>query len=827
MFPNFIKNHSIRSGKGSSTDVSPKNDTSPNSGSASRTSASMNDFMTKSGQFFTSIQGTLDKQLGQIVEAVQSATTFDAVELSVIPVVTRSEFDPYLSLVQDQWDEYKGIVSSFGVVREKSGVEEGVAVGAFREIPQVFFNTDYKESGFVQHQIFTQPLRVSLQTQGKINSQLSRYLKSVDSHLVRHLSNVDSLLRSLMTIATIQSDVAAAHDRVVSIRKGILANKEIVTGLHVHNLSRRRSRLLLLLSLLEEVDKVSQAKPGVDAFVANGDFATGMELIQATQNILVTKLNGLKMTQRIASVIQDHGRHIDGDMETEFLQLVMASFDNSTPVLPIMLKSMAERSLLIPCIQMRLRDALVIRLKELMDPASTLADMFLALKTFLTRVGEFVLLVDLRGRRTGDDPILQRLTCLRMYECVASNGLARISHFLVTLVEGENLLSLEKIVELKIAEFEQMYFSLFAETLGLGEHVSFASSIIGAGSSHSGVSPDVFAALFRLGGVKLLQLDERAISYLSAQFAEERWDKSLAPEQDVLDFIKSLENDEDLEQSPLSGPRAVCVGRVNYLLVPAGLALLQILGSYYDLLLVCPELDRVIERIRWVNQQIRESVLEGKMGVTFKKPINATNLALASQVLGLAAQVALLVAKKVSERFAIDTGLVVLDEAPVSRHAVNLPVVEEYVSELAQGVVMDLNDHRMEIFFKLSDILISRFEYHLAKWCTCSDNSPLEGIVKDFSQMYKVLLKSLQTDNLKRVFARAFNESTHRFRTKVDGSQRALPADLLFLYQAFLAAEAMSGLHSSLASMTEDMLDIVDNKDEASVKLRELLCEKD
>ena len=132
----------------------------------SLTTSSMGDFVTKSGQLFNSIQGTLDKQFGQIAEAVHIATHDNSEFFSPIPAVNAREMDGYVVQVKEHWTEYKDICSS--LIRAKESLStpstemndsDSTTTNAFKEIPQVFFNSDYKQSGFEQQQIFTQPIR--------------------------------------------------------------------------------------------------------------------------------------------------------------------------------------------------------------------------------------------------------------------------------------------------------------------------------------------------------------------------------------------------------------------------------------------------------------------------------------------------------------------------------------------------------------------------------------------------------------------------------------------------------------------------------------------
>jgi hypothetical protein len=256
--------------------------------------------------------------------------------------------------------------------------------------------------------------------------------------------------------------------------------------------------------------------------------------------------------------------------------------------------------------------------------------------------------------------------------------------------------------------------------------------------------------------------------------------------------------------------------------------------------------------VRWVNTTARELVLEGQMTVRQKKVINATNLALASQLAGMLAQVLAVMGRKFCQHYRIENSLVQGGESDeLSGSGVLVDDPSAALNELLVNTVVELNEHRMDILMKLADILISRFDHHLKLWLAvgATGQGPLDGIVKDFTQMYKVLLKSLQPENLKRVFSRAFSESCNKFESKLQelaGSPTLAPVakselsikvrvDLLYLYQDLLVGESMGGVRSALNDMISEMLrvtgmhlSLVDKSESAEVavtKLRSLIAE--
>lgn len=885
MLPNLIRKHSASFSLRSPTNAQNQQSSSPTNGyntsqsdlqhtqtlssvandPKKRSAVSMTDIVTKSGQLLTSIQGTLDKQLGQIAEAVHIGA-HDSEFFSPLPAVATKDFESYIAQVREHWSEYHDICSS--LIKAKEAVSTPATeidgsestTNAFREIPQVFFNSDYRKSGFEQHQIFTQPIRISIQNQGKINSQLASHLKTLEQHLVKHLSNVDGLLHSLLSIAVIQSDIAIAQDRVRNA-KYILAHLqegEVNAGLKLMMLVRRRARVMQVLQTLDLVEQVAQAKPGMDSLLKVGDFGAATDLVQATRAILSGPLAGIHVVDRVAVFIEEHGRSIDNVIEVEFADLVVdfvlsmdASGEKETRIRS-MVASMATRQLLVQSLQGKLNEVLARQARKEIKGSSGIEHAFDALHRFLGRVAHF-----LQISVSVDSSETARLHSLKLFEAVAASGLARVSQDVpeslreksseeVGKLEISDLKEVRSTVVASLGRIERLYMSSFAD-MGIDEYMSFSSSVTNS-PPQNGCSPDVEGTLALTARQRLWKFHEHVLAESNAILHDEKWDKSGPPSSGVTRLVSWLEPPVTLppgdgsasDGSPIA-PKFVKLNKVNYILVASAMPIIERLGDYLMLALAVPgvavdSLSRLSAVVRAANTCTRELVLEGKMSAKHKKAINATNLALSCQLAGMLAQLIAVMGKRFCEHYRVENGLVAgIDETPTSEQpelgAVLTDDPSAALNELLMQVVMELNDHRMDVFIKLGDILIGRFDFHMKYWFAiapqgASEASPMEGVVKDFTQMYKVLLKSLQTDHLKRIFSRALSESAQHYSDRVEeiaGSSTIPPKilsefackfriDILFLYQNLLAGDSMAGVRASVNSMVQEMVGVTEER---------------
>merc|ERR1712032_1509068 len=117
----------------------------------------------------------------------------------------------------------------------------------------------------------------------------------------------------------------------------------------------------------------------------------------------------------------------------------------------------------------------------------------------------------------------------------------------------------------------------------------------------------------------------------------------------------------------------------------------------------------------------------------------------------------------------------------------------EPISELSKAIT-EVANHRNEICEKLSSLLRERYDIAARSWlgsphgearCTLDSwgssvdlypHPAMEGLIKDIAAMCSVLSKSLPTDSMQRVFARAFTDIATSFGQKFGGGSFPVPS---------------------------------------------------
>lgn len=169
-------------------------------------------------------------------------------------------------------------------------------------------------------------------------------------------------------------------------------------------------------------------------------------------------------------------------------------------------------------------------------------------------------------------------------------------------------------------------------------------------------------------------------------------------------------------------------------------------------------------------------------------------------------------------------------------------MVVSLVGDLSK-IAVEFADHRNALFSKLSDLLRERYEFHAKRWLSTphaelpdiqlpweakdqSSSEPeipsheaLDGLSKDVLSMYRVLLKNLNGDSVRRIFAKAFEEIAERFEQRLTQELLAptppyfdrpgcslgdrLAMDLAYLHREL---QKLSGITAPLQRLFADML---------------------
>jgi len=352
---------------------------------------------------------------------------------------------------------------------------------------------------------------------------------------------------------------------------------------------------------------------------------------------------------------------------------------------------------------------------------------------------------------------------------------------------------------------------------------------------------------------------------------QERWDRTDVPSQYKVILEQLLGKEQlDIDTTEQTSIPALHVDGMRFYAVPAVLTLIQLLNEYVKL---CSEFEalpevviqRLLGLLKLFNGRTHSLVL-GAQAVSKQtlKKITASNLALCSQSCGLVAQILPSLQVHLKALFPVD-----------ATSAASATSTSQAIRRAVAGLVEDLSkiatefaDHRTALHGKLSDLLHDRYTVHAKKWLNsphsevpkgahdalwdaeaaaqaepaaaaavnlCPHDS-LEGFAKEVTNMYRVLLKNLTHESVRKIFAKAFEEIAAKFKARLSEEMMAVSTppyeakvgrtlgDRLLLDVAYLKEQLgkLSGISTPLQRLLVDMVSHIQSHVPASDQLKGL-----
>ncbi|KAF4661589.1 Vacuolar protein sorting-associated protein 54 [Perkinsus olseni] len=275
------------------------------------------------------------------------------------------------------------------------------------------------------------------------------------------------------------------------------------------------------------------------------------------------------------------------------------------------------------------------------------------------------------------------------------------------------------------------------------------------------------------------EIHQANVAQANLLLEREKWERTDVPahfESRVLS--KFLPDGHELEDGSTSGEDQQQQGKGrrylvlpedqgSFLVVPAGLGILELMAVYLDVARALPQLAtdaavRLTSMLRLANGQIEKLLLEGQaVSSGSRKTVTATNLALTYQTIDMMSSVLPLVANT-------------LESVAGSKGGPGIRIVLE---DLLYRLKAEMSEHKGNLMRKLGDILVERFDHHCAKWLSAEKASragqrtgPNENVLKivnDVSSMHRVLMKSLSPKCVELIFSRVFVDFGSRFEARL------------------------------------------------------------
>jgi hypothetical protein len=230
---------------------------------------------------YQSLTSVLNSPSSRFLDSVVDFFSFNETQptpLMKIPHIEESDFKSFLGKISDQLYEYLHKKNP----RLSELIGECTSERCFQVVPSFFF-----EEAFDMRRVLADFHR---------QEDLNYYLDFTDVSLFRQIVDYWELfLQATHSLQSLQPDVSSSITRVQELRtrlgslKGSLLPKSLEIAEHHYSLTNT-ARVLELLKLIAAV---KETQPAVKQLVSTGHYASALDLIQKSRQILLTKLKGL------------------------------------------------------------------------------------------------------------------------------------------------------------------------------------------------------------------------------------------------------------------------------------------------------------------------------------------------------------------------------------------------------------------------------------------------------------------------------------------------------------------------------------------------------
>lgn len=822
-------------------------------------------------------------------KAAAESTGIDVL-LGQIPEV--ADFQPYLDSFSEVWKIYaRNNKSKPGgrVHDHRDGEDDREAGDAHHVVPREYYRSDFK---LEHHQIFRQSLQTSVEQQEDINSELTGHMDMIEVSLFEQVRRAqrDQKFDSLASLGEpLQEDLISTLSVVTSLRSQLhsVQRQQLVCGLRVGRLARRKKRLADVLQRLDCLAHVQQSQPNIQVLLQGRDYVTALDLLESTKSAVDSNLKGLVSIKPVVVRLTDIGDTFNRAVEADFVhhstEAILAPAATGTVDLQEVRGAerlrrlcgcLVRRGLLKAALSSTLRNDLLAQLKKVLKSgARTLLEdaakeqgksqstsppepavdepeaqpsptgsptpavrepapdgdalagagisgalCSLSFEAFLEFWKQTVQNCVGIASRFCDYAVLMQgaASDAQLPDAGASGGPreAEVANELLRLFEVIMNSLLQKVgvlLQARKAEHQTLKVPQWQRLLECSNECldkvkglkDTCKQRLSLQETHAGgdIGNGLRAILHEQTKAIVEDFHMQRVTQMQSVLEQERWERIDVPEPYVKILDQLLGNGQQVAVGADERQDKVSFLKVdgqNFVVVPAVLTLIQLLTDYVQ---VCQDLhilavvivEKLVHLLRLFNQQTQKLVLLGQAvqkGV--RQSITAANLALCSQTCWLVAQILPKMRMRVLRVLQESLGLTV---AEIARHPAALLLGD------LEKIATEYTDHRTLLFGKLSDLLRDRYEHHARKWLATAhselkpgstawitgpiagaessqaiDLSPheaLEALVKEYTTMYRVLLRSIDGAGVRNIFSQAFTDIAEKFEQRLDEEMSA------------------------------------------------------
>ncbi|KAL6076905.1 Vacuolar protein sorting-associated protein 54, variant 4 [Balamuthia mandrillaris] len=272
-----------------------------------------------------SISAVLNDPSNRIVTKSNWKADFVVGNAPGLPPVKLSEFDDYFAEITKAYDLLARRRELLAIEEEATASTEQDEKLVVEAVPDLFFDEKFN---LENPDTFENATGLSSPSSSNIllQSKLAHYLDVVEVELVKQISTrSQSFFAALTNLQDLHDEIKNTCDKIKAIRQYLANVDERGTKqtLKITAGTKRRYNEVLVYKKLKLINKVRQAQPTIQLLLANSDYASALDLINATQTMLSTELSGIRAFKHTTAQLEETTTTIQKMIQNEFIRLAI------------------------------------------------------------------------------------------------------------------------------------------------------------------------------------------------------------------------------------------------------------------------------------------------------------------------------------------------------------------------------------------------------------------------------------------------------------------------------------------------------------------------
>ncbi|KAB7503783.1 hypothetical protein Anas_10350, partial [Armadillidium nasatum] len=191
-------------------------------------------------------------------------------------------------------------------------------------VPSLFLSSSFNlQDPTTFYSVFTHITSsgISKRNAKPLQEKLFHYLEIIESDMSRQIARKSSAFFDTMMYLNAQMEqLKLNHKAVLTLRNGIsnLKDEVVLKPMNILSLPRKKGNILSAMKKLENMRTVREVQSTIQLQLAHQEYASALDLISTTQDLLSSELSAIKGLRHLSSELQEHEKLIEKMIAAEF-----------------------------------------------------------------------------------------------------------------------------------------------------------------------------------------------------------------------------------------------------------------------------------------------------------------------------------------------------------------------------------------------------------------------------------------------------------------------------------------------------------------------------